>query len=452
MAAAVVLPLAGCNDINPNLGAAASFSSTISYITPASRPAGCSGFTLDVLGVGFTGSSVVNWNGTPRSTNYESSGELLATINASDVATATQTPVSIVVDTPSTTQGNNLSNFVTFTIAPAPQGTCPAPRAFLPTIIELDQADVTVGSTLQIAGTYFGGVQNASSTVAFNVAATATTPATSTLATVTSWSCTLGSSGSSQCVIAVTVPSIVPAGTQSVSATVVVTIAGLAATPLTATPLTAGANLVNVLPAATTTSSVVLSSSASANATRPFPAAPNRYLAFVSSTDPSGAVGTAGQVFLRDTCQGVHAGCTASTVPISLGFDGTDPNGASRSPSVSTNGRFVAFASDANNLVRGDANGVTDIFVRDTCIGAPAGCVPNTTRVSTGPDGIESNGASASPSISLDGRFVVFQSVATNLVSDGGGGEGRFLWDSCSGAPMGCKPSLTKLKFASPSR
>ncbi len=49
---AVVL-LAGCNDVNPNLGAASSQSSAINFVTPSSRPAGCSGFTLDIHGEGF---------------------------------------------------------------------------------------------------------------------------------------------------------------------------------------------------------------------------------------------------------------------------------------------------------------------------------------------------------------------------------------------------------------
>jgi hypothetical protein len=162
-------------------------------------------------------------------------------------------------------------------------------------------------------------------------------------------------------------------------------------------------------------------------------------------------------VFLRDTCQGAPAGCSPATIPISVGFDGTDPNGASRTPTVSASGRFVAFSSDANNLVRGDANGVSDIFVRDTCIGAPAGCVPMTTRVSMGPGGIEPNGASASPKISLDGRFVAFSSAATNFAAESQlsntvRSEPRFLWDSCLGAANGCRSSLTKLKFLAGSR
>lgn len=193
-----VFLLAGCQDFNPYLGAASQNSSTIFYVTPSSRPAGCSGFTLDIQGAGFVNGAVVNWNNSPRATDFESGQELLATISASDVATQTQAPVSIVVTTPPLSgqqnQGNNLSNFVTFTIQPpvGQTGTCPVPPTFPPTITALSIPSATVGTTIQIAGNYFGGLQNAS-TVTFN---TTTPTVTSTPATPTSWS---GRSSRCQC-------------------------------------------------------------------------------------------------------------------------------------------------------------------------------------------------------------------------------------------------------------
>lgn len=85
-------------------------------------------------------------------------------------------------------------------------------------------------------------------------------------------------------------------------------------------------------------------------------------------------------------------------------------NKPSFSPDLSGNGRYVVFASDATNLVPGDTNGKRDIFVRDT--------VNKTTRlVSKGLGGKLSNGASYSPSISDDGRYVAYTSQATNLVT-----------------------------------
>ncbi|WP_019874214.1 TolB family protein [Sporichthya polymorpha] len=88
-----------------------------------------------------------------------------------------------------------------------------------------------------------------------------------------------------------------------------------------------------------------------------------------------------------------------------------EPNNGSFTPSVSRNGRYVAFASEASNLVPGDTNHRRDIFVRDVAKGT-------TTRVSVSSRGRQGNLDSYNPSISDDGRFVVFDSFATNLVPD----------------------------------
>src|SRR5262249_10482274 len=77
--------------------------------------------------------------------------------------------------------------------------------------------------------------------------------------------------------------------------------------------------------------------------------------------------------------------------------------------SLSSDGRYVAFASDANDLVPGDTNGFIDVFVRDRQLGT-------TVRVSVGPGGVEANGLSLYPSLSSDGRYVAFWSLASNLV------------------------------------
>jgi Tol biopolymer transport system component len=75
---------------------------------------------------------------------------------------------------------------------------------------------------------------------------------------------------------------------------------------------------------------------------------------------------------------------------------------------ISDNGRYVAFSSPATNLVPGDTNSMTDIFVHDTVSG-------RTFRGSLGTGGVEPNGASCGPSLSADGRYLVFTSSATNL-------------------------------------
>jgi len=136
-----------------------------------------------------------------------------------------------------------------------------------------------------------------------------------------------------------------------------------------------------------------------------------------------------GDVYLRDTCNGAATPCSPSTVIASLGNDGSISNAGENHPSMSATGRFVAFASLANNLVPGDTfpiNGWKDIFVRDTCFGAPAGCAPSTVRVSVanypGNFATQSNGINDYPQISADGHYVVFLSASTNYLASGGNG------------------------------
>ncbi len=81
------------------------------------------------------------------------------------------------------------------------------------------------------------------------------------------------------------------------------------------------------------------------------------------------------------------------------------------SPVVSGNGRWIAFASIVSELVRGDTNGMTDVFLQDRQTGVVQ-------RVSVASDGSQSNHSSAQPSISGDGRYIVFVSLASNLVFD----------------------------------
>jgi len=155
-----------------------------------------------------------------------------------------------------------------------------------------------------------------------------------------------------------------------------------------------------------------------------------RYIAF--STDASN-LGTGGsrQVVVRDTCLGASS-CTPSTHVISVAPDGTPGNGTSGfdggsgsgAVSMTPDGRFVAFTSIANNMVPGGTNQGSNIFVRDTCAGVFF-CTPLTTLVSV------ASGANLAPSISSDGRFVAFASGATILMRD-----------TCLGISA-CQPSTT---------
>jgi len=103
-----------------------------------------------------------------------------------------------------------------------------------------------------------------------------------------------------------------------------------------------------------------------------------------------------------------------NTFLVSRGLGGAAPNGESRQPSISGDGNFIAFYSDASNLVTGDSNGAPDIFVYGTGGGALS-------RVSLDGTGAQINGPSRFPStqaLSYDGRYVVF-AVDTPVSIDG---------------------------------
>ncbi len=123
----------------------------------------------------------------------------------------------------------------------------------------------------------------------------------------------------------------------------------------------------------------------------------------------------------------------SATVPgvsalASVDSSGNQSNNTSSSPSISGDGRYVAFQSAATNLVSGDTNGYYDIFVRDTVSGT-------TVRANVSSAGAQATGGpSSSARISYDGRYVVFESGATNLVSsDTNGQDDVFVHDMQTG-------------------
>jgi hypothetical protein len=134
------------------------------------------------------------------------------------------------------------------------------------------------------------------------------------------------------------------------------------------------------------------------------------------------------EIFLRDTCTGAN-GCTPATSLVSVATDGMTPgNALSEHPHLSSKGEFVAFASDATNLVATDTNSLEDVFVRDTCAGITGSCTAKTALVSLSSTGSQSNGASINPAISGNGHIAAFISFSNNLVSnDTNGFENVFL-------------------------
>ena len=113
-----------------------------------------------------------------------------------------------------------------------------------------------------------------------------------------------------------------------------------------------------------------------------------------------------------------------------LSTGGAEADGSTFGAALSASGRFAAFTSAATSLVRGDRNGMTDVFVRDLVR-------RRTSRASISSSGAESDGHSKKPSISADGSVVAFPSSATNLVpGDRNGVTDVFVRDRAAGLTM----------------
>jgi hypothetical protein len=178
---------------------------------------------------------------------------------------------------------------------------------------------------------------------------------------------------------------------------------------LAALPAMAGTQIASQMPP-----SAVISTVGGGCSYDPIVSSDGRYVLFASTSDnlvvgPGGvampeAVPAHMNVFMRNRQTGI-------TVLVSVNAAGTaGGNGDSFPCAISTNGQFAFFQSAASDLVAGDTNAATDIFVRDT--------VSNiTTLVSVSTNGAVGNGASREATITPDGRYVAFVSAASNLVA-----------------------------------
>ena len=147
-----------------------------------------------------------------------------------------------------------------------------------------------------------------------------------------------------------------------------------------------------------------------------------RYVAFQSTGTNLVADDTNGEEDIF-----VHDRITGTTTRVSVASDGTQGNGISYFPSISGDGRYVAFSSYASNLVEGDTNHTVDVFVHDRTTGT-------TTRVSISSGGGQGNAPSGTPSLSGNGLYVAFSSGASNLVTGDGNGEtDTFVHDRITG-------------------
>jgi len=143
-----------------------------------------------------------------------------------------------------------------------------------------------------------------------------------------------------------------------------------------------------------------------------------RFVVFLSTASNlvPGDTNNQWDIFVRDRHED-------ATFRVSISSTGVEAEGTCAYPDISGDGRLVTFISSAENLVAGDDNGYWDVFLHDRLTG-------ETSLVSTGPLGVSGDQGSWNPSISADGNWVVYSSLATNLVAgDVNGEEDVFLYD-----------------------
>jgi archaellum component FlaF (FlaF/FlaG flagellin family) len=351
--------------------------------------AGQAGFQLLAGGSGFTSLTVLEWNGTPLPTNYVDSQDINTNISSSQIAE----PGSVTIVAKDTGTGAT-SNSVKLGIA--------------------SPATLTAGVVQLVSAAPDGSAANGNSLVAPSVSATGRYVAFQDDAT------NLASGVSSgQYEQIYERDTCVGASSGCTPSTILITVTYDGSPPNFHSKNTAIS-------------------------------ADGRYVAFDSqasnilpSVSPCGvAVSGPAQlscVYLRDTCTGVTSGCTPNTTLLSTTVSGGTADGGL--PAMTPDARYVAFAST------GTAPGVANVYLRDTCNGAPSGCTPSTILVSASPSGAPGNQNSLPQAVSATGRYVAFDSYATNLVSNppAAGWDHLYPRDTCIGAPSGCTPSTIQL-------
>ena len=438
---------AGCNDygntFQVNTGA------SLISLSPANIPAGSPELVLTVIGGGFVAKTVVQWDGAKLDTTVTTDvNGNVTNVTAKLPATLTAKAGRHFVNTlnPSTSsQDNGLSNTLAF-IVTVPANPAPGLTSISPTSAAPGSADVT----LTVTGTNFvkpsvtvtgctgtdGSVVQWNTTTSTTCLATTSTSATQLTATVPASLLTTESCAS---VTVFTGPSIDTSNTG---------VGGGGGGTSNGATFTVSTN------AAFCPAAAVANMAVTATEETPAVSLDGRFVAFAGI--PGANAGAAQQsahtqIFLRDTCEGASSDCTPKTTVLSAAADGTEGNADSHSPSITSDGRYVAFSSAATNLASDSPSG-KQIFLRDTCHGAANGCTPKTELISVDPNGLLSATDNLLPSVSSSGRFVAFLSVKPATAKASGatasmnnGVRQVFVRDTCIGAANGCTPKTMRI-------
>jgi WD40-like Beta Propeller Repeat len=446
----------GCNDYGNTFQTPTG--APISFIAPSQANAGGAAFTISVASPsgGFVTQTVVQWDGKTIPTTYVSASSVTATVSAALIAKAGTAYVNTL--NPFSGAGNNgLSNTLTFLINPAANP--------IPVISSMSPTSATAGGasfTITITGSSFIPTSDPSggSQVRFNLGPTQSSlpilSVTSTQITATVGSALLVNATAAPVTGIVTVYNPPAAGTPIGSGGVQSPNSGGGGTSTNGLTFT-------VNPVGTTSTATP---HAEAAEDTPAVSADGRYVAYAATE------GDHSQVFVRDTCEGAQSGCQSHTTLLSAASDGTVGNNDSRSPSMSSDGRYIAFSSAATNLATSTSSSTSiaatgrQIYLRDTCAGAQSQCSPSTQLVSTDPAGQLVGTEGILPSVSASGRFIAFlavtpshatsqsgstaaakSSAATSATSTSNSGFRQvFVRDTCIGATS-CTPTTTRISL-----
>ena len=432
---------------------------TATSLVPSSTAAGGAAFSITVTGSNFVTNSAVNWNGSGRQTTYVSATQLTAAIAAADIAVGGTATVTVVNPVP----GGGTSAGLTFKIT----GSQAHPALSL-----------NAGGQL-VSISAFGAASNGPSGapkmdgsgryIAFQSVATNLVQRSGGGRVFVRDTC-LGAAACTPQTLIVDVgrdgsPANGPAGRGlaisgdarfvafSSRATNIIAGASPDAAQIYLRDTCMGPNAAADCAPKTVLISMSLDGAPGTGASE-FPSISfdGRYVSFtsISAGLVSGVSGGAAQIYLRDTCMGVSAPaqCVPHTTLVSQDPSGHAGKGASLQSSISADGRYVAFDSDAVNMVSNPMNATSSVLLRDTCQGAaaPDNCVPSTRMLSAPWAGATGDGPSFAPAINADGRYVAFVTRATNLISGfHTKGQQIAVRDTCLGdsAPKGCTPTIS---------
>ncbi|HXO87402.1 MAG TPA: hypothetical protein VN885_02060 [Candidatus Acidoferrales bacterium] len=427
----------------------------ITSLSPTSIAAQQPAFELEVDGANFTPSSIVTWNGSARTTLFETTKEIKAQIFASDIEQPGQASVAVVTEPP----GGGTTKTLIFTINPI-QSDIPAISAISPTTV----ATGSSGFTLSITGQNF----NAQSTVLVNGAIRGAVFQSTTQLEAEVLQTDVSSAGQLQ--IAVVNP---PPGGGSSQFTYL--------SVINPVPILTSIAPASILAGSTGSALTLTGSDFVPDSVVTVNGAP-RTTTFSSTTSilvalTAGDFAQAGvvQVAVVNPADGGSGGGTSVVQPFSV--NGTElsglpliadlaPTGAQATngicgptcssgtpslttsgPSSSQTGEFIAFASISPNLVVSPIITSSSIFLRDTCFssdvtsGGSSSCVPTTTLVTVSSSGVAANGASSEPTIDSGGTHVAYTSLASNLVNYVvvPGGNQQVYWETpCTGGATVC--------------